>query len=594
MESQFKEHIAGELAKRIRRVYADQLDLLWQALDTDESGLAGVILGKIETPKDRKLGDFAFPTFILAKAFREKPPQIAEKLASVPVSGNGAARIRFESAGPYVNSFLSVGELARTVLSEIFEKGSTCGSATIGTGKSIVIDFSSPNIAKPFGIGHLRSTAIGNSLYRIYSKLGYDCIGINHLGDWGTQFGKLIVAYKRWGSREMIDSEPIKALYELYVRFHEEEEKDPELTEEARSWFKKLEDGDAEARELWELFYRLSLDEFKRVYELLGVKFDHYTGESYYNDKIDTTIERLAQAGLTKQSRGALVVDLEEYNLPPCILRKADGATLYATRDLAGIFYRYETYKFHKALYVVGVAQRDHFKQVFKVIELLGEPYADGLVHVPFGWIKFDEQHMSTRRGNIIYLDDVISMAHEKVIATIKEKNPELPDLEKTALQVAIGAILFADLSVRKHKDVNFSWDEVLNFEGATGPYLQYSHARLAALERRYGREINGDVDFHLFKSDEEKELLLHLARFGRIIEMAADQYEPNVIVEYLLNLATVFNRFYQRKDEAGRLVRIISENEDETSARMLLVNAVRTVLCEGLYLLGIEAPQEM
>ena len=345
---------------------------------------------------------------------------------------------------------------------------------------------------------------------------------------------------------------------------------------------------------LWQTFKDYSLQEFKRIYEILDIRFDYYTGESFYNDKMDAVIERLQKAGLTTVSKGALIVDLEPYGMTPCLLRKADGATLYATRDLAGILYRYETFGFYRALYVVGAAQQEHFKQVFKVIELLGEEYAERLVHVEFGWIKFEDEAMSTRKGNIIFLDDVIETATAKARDVIREKNPNLPDLDRVARMIGLGAILFADLGVKRHKDVNFRWEEVLTFEGQTGPYLQYTHARLSALVRRYGNEIVPDVDFRLYDSPEEKELLMHLSRFGHTVELAGDRYEPNFIAEYLLELAAVFNRFYQRKDVDGRLIKIISENAEETKARMLLVSAVRIVLKEGLRLLGIQAPEEM
>ena len=588
MRKGFKEEIAGEIAKAIRAVYRERFaDILAEA-QTDDPGFEDFIVTKLEKPKDVKLGDYAFPTFFLARVLKEKPPDIARKIAS------GLDNKKYSIVGPYINGVISAAEAAGKILPEIFESFDDYGGSSIGRGKTIVIDFSSPNIAKPFGVGHLRSTAVGNSLYRILQKLGYTCVGINHLGDWGTQFGKTILAYKMWGDRVQLEQHPVRHLYDLYTRFHREEEQDPALSEEARAWFKKLEDGDAEAVTLWQTFKDYSLQEFKRIYEILDIRFDYYTGESFYNDKMDAVIERLQKAGLTTVSKGALIVDLEPYGMTPCLLRKADGATLYATRDLAGILYRYETFGFYRALYVVGAAQQEHFKQVFKVIELLGEEYAERLVHVEFGWIKFEDEAMSTRKGNIIFLDDVIETATAKARDVIREKNPNLPDLDRVARMIGLGAILFADLGVKRHKDVNFRWEEVLTFEGQTGPYLQYTHARLSALVRRYGNEIVPEVDFRLYDSPEEKELLMHLSRFGHTVELAGDRYEPNFIAEYLLELAAVFNRFYQRKDVDGRLIKIISENAEETKARMLLVSAVRIVLKEGLRLLGIQAPEEM
>ncbi len=588
MENKFKWDFAIQITATIQNDYPHLLQDSANAFAVAPENLADGIFEKIEIPKDRSMGDYSFPTFQLARAWKTSPQAIAKSLIG---SLNCAV---FTNAGPYINASWSASDIAETVLPEIYVRKDQSGSQTIGKGKTIVIDFSSPNIAKPFGIGHLRSTAIGNSLYRLYKKLGYTVVGINHLGDWGTQFGKMIVAFKKWGNREDLKNSPISYLLDLYVRFHKEEETDPSLTDEARLWFKKLEEGDQEAAELWTTFKDYSLQEFQRVYDKLGVIFDHYTGESFYNDKMEATIKRLEDAGLVSESEGALIVDLAEHNLPPCLLRKADGATLYATRDLAGLFYRKQTYDFHKAIYVVGMAQQDHFKQVFTVIEKLGEEWSDDLVFVGFGWIRFGDEAMSTRKGNIILLDDVISTAQEKARAIILEKNPDLEDIDRISRMIALGAIVFADLGVKRHKDVNFRWEEVLTFEGETGPYLQYTHARLCALLRRYGRDVSVSVDFALFASDVEKDMLLHLYRFGEIVELAADRYEPSFIADYLIELAAIFNRFYQRKDEEGKLIKIISDNEAETAARMLLVSAVRTVLHEGLFLLGIEAPEEM
>lgn len=588
MKKGFEAEIAGQIGAAVRAEYPDRLPALCDGLGVSDDELDDFIRSRLEIPKDQALGDFAFPTFLLAGILKEKPSRIAERLTGSLDAG------RFKVVGPYINALIPPSDAARAVLPRIHREKAGYGSQTIGEGKKIVIDFSSPNIAKPFGVGHLRSTVIGNSLYRVYEKLGYTCIGINHLGDWGTQFGKMILAFQKWGEKGELEGDPIRYLYDLYVKFHDEEKRDPALEEEARAWFKRLEDGDEDATALWALFKEYSLKEFRRIYDILGVRFDYYTGESFYNDKMDAVLDRLSEAGLAVESQGALIVDLEKYGLAPCLLRKADGATLYATRDLAGIFYRHKEYDFHRALYVVGAAQQEHFKQVFKVIELLGEAYADRLVHVEFGWIKLDDKAMSTRRGTIIFLEDVITTAGEKAREIIREKNPGLKNLEETAQMIGLGAIIFADLGVKKHKDVNFVWEDVLNFEGETGPYLQYTHARLCALLRKYGQAVRPGVDFDLFTAAEEKELLMHLYRFGTVVELAADKYEPNFIAAYLLELAGVFNRFYQRKDANGRLIRIISDNREETAARMLLVDAVRTVLNEGLRLLGIQAPEEM
>ncbi|MCP4566393.1 MAG: arginine--tRNA ligase [FCB group bacterium] len=588
MENVFKRDIARHLIQAVEAAYKDRFEDIAAFFKVEPEKLEDFLYGKIERPRDHKMGDFAFPAFFLAGVLKEKPPVIAANIAEkLEVSG-------YSITGPYINFTVTVPDLAKEVLPGIHREGNAYGSQKVGQEKNIVIDFSSPNIAKPFGVGHLRSTALGNSLYRLYHKLGYNTIGINHLGDWGTQFGKMIVAFQKWGDEAELKKKPIDTLFDLYVRFHSEEEENPALGDEARTAFKGLEEGDKEATALWNLFKEYSLEEFQRIYDTLGVRFDHYTGESFYNDKTEPAVNRLKEAGLAVESEGALVVKLDDFDMTPCLLKKADGATLYATRDLAGIFFRHEQFHFDKAIYVVGSAQREHFKQVFKVVELLGEDYADRLVHVEFGWIRFKDQAMSTRKGNIVFLDDVINTAVEKATQIIKSKNPNLPDLDKTARTVALGAIIFADLGVKKHKDVNFSWEEVLNFEGETGPYLQYTHARLSALLRKFGGSVKPDVDFDQYESFEEKELLLQLYRFGQVVESAAKKYEPSMMAEYLLELAAVFNRFYQRKDAEGRLIKIISDDEKATRARMLLIAAVQTVLKEGLYLLGIEAPEEM
>lgn len=589
MIDNIKQGLAEQLGKALQAAYSDKIADVYSAFDIDESSLTSFIYSKLEIPKDAKMGDYAIPAFFLSKVLKEKPVDIAQRIFEQIDSEF------FNITGPYINARILPVYLAELILPDIFQNGDQYGSQDIGKGKNVAIDFSSPNIAKPFGVGHLRSTAIGNSLYRIYEKLGYNCIGINHLGDWGTQFGRMIVAWKKWGNQAELEKDPIKHLYSLYVKFHDEEAHDSALADEGKSWFKKLEAGDEEATKLWNLFKDYSLKEFKRIYDLLDVHFDHYTGESFYQNLTDGAIDRLTKAGLTSESEGALVVNLDDYDMPPCLLRKADGATLYATRDLAGLFYRYEQFKFDKALYVVGSAQAVHFKQIFKVVELLGEPYHESLKHVEFGWIRFADQAMSTRKGNIIFLEDLIETAKEKVAAIIKEKNPNLANLDQTALDVALGAIIFSDLSVKKHKDVNFSWEEALSFEGETGPYLQYTHARLSSLLRRYNQDVTADVDFSLLDSPEEKAILMHLYRFGLTIEHAADKYEPNLMIEYLIELTAVFNRFYQRKDSKGKVIKIVdSDKPSETSARMLLVLAIKTVLKEGLRLVGIKAPEEM
>ncbi len=478
------------------------------------------LYAKLESPKDPEMGNYALPLFDLSKIMKQNPAEVNKKLIDVQ---NRLARemteyshLAFSAVGGFNNVRIKPEVLIKDTITPLLTLGDQYGSSDQGRGGKIVIDYSSPNIAKPFGIGHLRSTAIGNCLCRIFKKLGYTPVGINHLGDWGTQFGKMIVAFRKWGDETLLKEDPVKRLYELYVRFHQEEENNPSLSDEAREAFKAMEEGDADAVALWQKFKDYSISYFNKFYDMMGVKFDYQTGESFYNDKMDAVIDRLTKSGLAVKSEGALVVNLDKYSLPACLLRKADGATLYATRDITGILYRYETFNFEKALYVVGSAQRDHFRQVFKVIELLEEAenarpenrIAHRLVHVEFGWIKFEDAMMSTRKGNIIFLEDVfdkaISLAKEKIL----EKNPDLREIDKTARQIGLGAVIFADLSTRKEKDVNFDWDKVLNFEGETGPYLQYTHARLSSLIRNYSGKISATIDHSTLDKPEENRVI--------------------------------------------------------------------------------------
>ncbi|UCD94098.1 MAG: arginine--tRNA ligase [Candidatus Zixiibacteriota bacterium] len=597
-KDKFKVDIAEKTAQAFRDVFPDLFISRPDLYIFDPDRLSE----RLETPKNPEMGNYALPLFDIAKILKGNPVEINKRLAETQNSRTLHPHLVFTAVGGFNNARIKTETLARDTLTTILEDEQDFGTSTEGQGKNIVIDFSSPNIAKPFGVGHLRTTAIGHSLYRIFEKLGYNSIGINHLGDWGTQFGKMIVAFRKWGSDDDLKTDPISKLYNLYVRFHQEEEKDPNLSEEAREAFRKLEQGGHDEAELWNKFKEYSLNAVKKTYETLGVHFDHYTGESFYNDKITPVIARLRSSGLTKFSQDALIVDLEEYNIPACILSKADGATLYATRDIAGVLYRWETFQFEKALYVVAASQKDHFKQVFKVIELLEEREkipaskrcSGRLVHVDFGWIKFRDEMMSTRKGTIIFLDDVIEKATELARSKILEKNPDLKEIDKTARQIGIGAILFADMSTRRQKDVNFDWDDVLNFEGETGPYLQYTHARLASLLRHYEKKVSPEIDFSLLDHPEEYRVLDLLYKFPAAVCQAAETYEPYVISTYLIELASAFNKVYQRKDDSGRIDKIISDDAVLSQARMALVNCVKIVIKEGLYLLGIEAPDEM
>jgi len=545
----------------------------------------------VEVPPDEKLGDYAFPCFILSKKLKKAPGKIAEELASKLKTTDLIEEVY--SIGPYINFKVSKTKLAEFALTEIFEKDELYGSDEEGYGKTILIDFSSPNIAKPFGIGHLRTTMIGNALYHIYKKLGFNVVRINHLGDWGTQFGKVILAYKMWGDEEEFLKDPIATLYDLYVRFHKEEEKDPKLEKEARAWFKRLEDQDKEATQLWEKFRECSLKEFDRVYQMLGIEFDSYAGESFYNEFMDQTIEEIKTKGLAEISQDALIVNLEKFDLPPCLLKKKDEATLYATRDIAAAIYRYNTYHFHKNLYVVGTAQKLHFRQVFKVLELMGYTWAKDCVHVDFGWIKFKQEMMSTRKvmstrkGNIVFLEDVLNKSIQLALKIIGEKNPDLENKDKVAFDVGIGAVIFADLFTRRNKDIDFDWDQALSFDGETGPYVQYTHARLCSLMRKYGKTIKKDVDHQIFSTEEETRLIKLLEDYPRKIKQAADTYEPSLICSHLIELCSTFNRFYQKQ-------RIITEDLRSTQARMLLAKAIQIVLKNGLSILGIRAPERM
>lgn len=558
----------------IARKLAEKTGTAWESL-----------VKEIEVPPQQGFGDFAFPCHGLAKALKKNPVQIAAELAASIAIGNGVKRI--EAKAGYVNFWIERTQAAGEILSWIFSQKENYGSSTVGNGKTMVIDFSSPNIAKHFGVGHLRSTAIGHSLARIYKKLGYQVAGINHLGDWGTQFGQLIAAFKKWGSENELVRDPISHLYNLYVRFHREAKESPALEEEGRFRFKKLEEGDGETVKLWQHFKDLSLAEFERVYSALGIRFDHFTGESFYNDKMERVIKLLGEKKLSSISEEALIVDLSAYDMPPLLLKKKDEATLYSTRDLAAALYRWETFHFERLLYVVGVAQSLHFKQLFKTLELAGFDWHSRMVHVDFGWVKFGDEIMATREGNLIFLKEVLDKGFELARKTILEKNPYLREVEKTSRMIAVGAIMFADLSTRRHKDINFIWEEVLNFEGDTGPYLQYTHARLSSLLRKYGKPVSANVDFNLLSNELVWPVARELDRFPSTIRASAELYEPSFIASYLLDLAKTFNTFYQKE-------RILTEDEKATAAKVLLVESVRAVLKEGLFLLGIEAPEEM
>ena len=553
---------------------------LYQVLS--ESLTLEEITNFLERPKTKAHGDWAFPTFSLAKSLRKAPQAIALELSTqLPTE-------QFEKidvVGPYLNFFLDKKLVSETVLHEIVAQEAAFGDATIGAGGKIPIDMSSPNIAKPMSMGHLRSTVIGNALANILTKVGYEPIRINYLGDWGTQFGKLIVAYHKWGNEEAVKAAPIKELLRLYVDFHEAAETDPSLEDEGRLWFKKLEDGNEEATDLWEWFREESLKEFQRIYDVLGVSFDSYNGESFYNDKMDHAINLLDEANLLEVNQGAEIVDLEKYDLNPALIRKSDGATLYITRDLASALYRKDNYDFVQALYVVGNEQAIHFKQLKAVLTEMGFEWAKDIHHVPFGLITKDGKKLSTRKGKIVLLEEVLSEATSLALSQIEEKNPALANKETVAKQVGVGAVIFHDLKNDRLNNFDFSLEEVVRFEGETGPYVQYTHARCASLLRR--TEFVPDVTATYSLNDEDSwEVIKLLQAFPETIQRAATKYEPSVIAKHAIQLAQAFNKYYAH-------VKILAEDEQQ-AARLALVYSVKTILKEDLRLLGLQAPEEM
>ncbi|NLK98258.1 MAG: arginine--tRNA ligase [Epulopiscium sp.] len=543
------------------------------------------IISMIEIPPSPDMGDYAFPCFRLAKFLRKAPPIIAEEAVAVIERPDFLKEIK--SVSGYINFYIDKTKFASAIVSNVLKSKEKYGTSNEGEGKNIVIDYSAPNIAKPFHVGHLRSTVIGGSIYRIYKHLGYNCIGVNHLGDWGTQFGKLIVAYKKWGSKEAVEQGGIKELMRIYVLFHEEAEKDPSLEDEARSWFTKMERGDEEALALWNWFKDISLEEFKKVYKLLGFEFDSYAGESFYNDKMDAIIEELDSKGLLKESDGAKIVDLEDVNMPPCLITKRDGSTLYATRDITAAIYRKNTYDFEKCIYVTALAQNLHFAQWFEVIKKMGYDWHDKLVHVPFGLVSMETGKLSTRKGNVVLLEELLKEAIDKTNQIINEKNPDLEDKEAVAEQVGIGAVVFNDLSNNRIKDVVFSWDKVLNFDGETGPYVQYTHARACSVLRKANMDIEESIDYNVLTDPSSIEVIRLIGQFPERIKEAAEKLEPSFIARYIVDLAQAFNKFYHDNP-------ILVEDEAVKKARLSLVYSVKTVLSSGLYLLGIKSPEKM
>ena len=559
-----KELIASELAKVI------------DSLDQD------AILNLLEQPKSSDLGDIAFPAFSLAKVERKAPQAIAADIAE---KIDQSAFEKVVATGPYVNFFLDKSQISDQVIKSVIQAGADYGQQDEGHGQNITIDLSSPNIAKPFSVGHLRSTVIGDALSNIFRKMGYNTIKINHLGDWGKQFGLLMVAYKKWGSKEAVEANPIDELLKLYVRINAEIENDPKLDEEGRLWFKKLEDGDPEATELWQWFRDESLVEFNRIYKLLGVEFDSLNGEAFYNDKMDEAVQILEEKGLLKESKGASIVELDDVNLPPAMIKKSDGATLYITRDIATAIYRARTYNFVKNIYAVGQEQSNHFRQLKAVLKKMGFEWSDDMIHVDFGLVTKNRQKLSTRKGNIILLEPTLQEAISRAKAQIEEKNPELENKEEVAHAVGVGAVKFYDLKTDRRNGYDFDLEAMVSFEGETGPYVQYAYARIQSILRKANFTPSTDATYSL--SDPESwEIIKLLQDFSRVVKRAAENYDPSLIAKYAINLAQAFNKYYAH-------TRILDESPERDS-RLALSYSTAVVLKEALRLLGVDAPEKM
>lgn len=539
----------------------------------------------LEIPPDKKLGDFALPCFRLSKTMRKAPQMIASALAQ-KLSCEEIERA--EVVGGYLNVFLKRGGLAKGIVEAVLENPGRWGSSEIGKGRTVCLDYSSINIAKRFHIGHLSTTMIGHSLKRIYDFNGYTTVGINHLGDWGTQFGKMICAYKKWGDHDAVERGGVQAMVDLYVRFHQEAEKDPSLEDEGRAWFKKIEDGDPEALEIFAWFKEVTLKDTRRVYDLLGVEFDSYAGESFYNDKMQPVVDELREKGLLVESQGAYVVMLDDYGMSPAIVLRSDGATLYITRDLAAAFYRHNEYHFDKCLYVVAYQQNLHFKQLFKILELMGHEWYKGMEHVSFGMVSYEGRALSTREGYVVYLEDLLNKAVEKAREIIEEKSPNLPNKDEVARQVGVGAVVYFDLHNDRNKDIDFRWERALNFDGETGPYVQYTHARCCSVLRKAETFAQAEPDYGVITDDEAQDVLMLLTRFPETVRKAMDANEPSLITRHTTQLAQAYNKYYFEH-------RIMEEGDPAgTAARLNLTRAVRDVIKTGLYLIGVEAPERM
>lgn len=539
----------------------------------------------IELPPNYNMGDYAFPCFRLAKELKKAPNLIAEELVGRIDSGDIFQEIK--NTGPYINFFVNRKKLTETVINEVLEREEEFGSRDVGEGKKVLVEFSSPNIAKPFHIGHIRSTVIGNSIYNIFKFLGFDTLALNHLGDYGTQFGMLIAAFRKWGDKEEVEKDPINEFLKLYVRFNKEAEENEALREEARYWFRELEEGEnEEALELWQWVRDVSLREFNIVYDMLNIKFDSYAGESFYSDKMAEVIDDLEEKGLLEESRGAMIVDLEDHDMPPGLIKKSDGSTLYTTRDIAAAIYRKEHYDFYKNIYVVASEQNLHFKQWIKIVELMGYEWAKDCIHVPFGMVSLEGGRLSTREGKVVFLEDVLNRAVESTLEIIEERTPDLDNKEEVAKQIGIGAVMFQELSNNRIKDYVFSWDRTLSFEGESGPYVQYTHARANSLLER-GEFTPAKEDYSLLNADDEINIIRLLYQFPDIVYDAMEKLEPSFITRHIAEIAKAFNKFYNSCP-------ILTVEEELKNARLALVFAAKTVIKTGLNLLGIEAPNRM
>jgi len=561
----FKKYISNEIAKNAQ---------------IDEE----MIYNLIEVPPDTNMGDYAFPCFQLAKTMRKAPPLIAKELVEKIEKSSVIEKV--EAVGGYLNFFLDKKTYIEAIVEDVLSKGLAYGATDIGHGKSVIVEFSSPNIAKPFHIGHLCSTVIGNSLYKIYKYLGYNAVRINHLGDWGTQFGKLISAWKRWGDEEQLLKTPIKELLRIYVKFHEEAEKEPSLDDEARNYFKKLENGDVEAVGFWKRFRDMSLLEFKKIYDMLDIEFDSLAGESFYSDKMDEVISILDSKGLLEESQNARVVNLEAENMPPCIIVKSDGASIYATRDLAAAIYRKRTYDFDKCIYVVGTPQALHFKQIFTVLKKAGFDWADKCSHVGFGLVKFADKKLSTRNGDVIFLEDVLNESVSKTRSIIEGNNSNLEDKEAVAQTIGIGAVVYSFLKNGRERDMVFSWEDMLDFEGESGPYVQYTYARGKSILKKAG-ELPEKANLRLLGEPEEFQLVKLLEGFTDAVLDAAAKKEPSIVTRQVTNVARAFNKFYNTCPV------LIAEGELK-NARLQLTKATLDIIESGLSLLGIKVVDKM